>query len=138
MQVAQVPGKLVVSWLGDVKAMWDQWLDYGVTLAEFQDAIMTKGLSFAKQNGAVAWIADASLARNVFSQEIQDYIAKSVFKAFVSIGIKCFVSVKPKSAISKLGVMKYEAQVGPAGIKLVEVGTLLEAKQFLGKQSQKP
>jgi hypothetical protein len=138
MQITQVPGKLTVSWLSDVKAVWDQWHDYALTFAEFEEAVMKKGLSHAKRNGAIAWIADASEAKNLMSQEIQDYIAKTVFKTFVSIGVKYFISITPKSAIAKLGVMKYQAQVGPAGIKLVEVGTLIEAKDFLAKQAKKP
>jgi hypothetical protein len=134
MSIAQVPGKLTTTWLEDVKAVCDKWTDYNVTLAEFEDAIVKKGCSFAKTNGAVAWIADASEAKNLFSQEIQDFIAKTVFKTMVSIGIKHFISVAPKSAITKLGVTKYGSQVGPAGMILVDVASLADARAFLIKQ----
>jgi hypothetical protein len=123
-------------WCEDVRAIWDKWISYNVTLAEFKQSIMVKGLAVAKARHAVAWIADASEARGVFSQEIQDYIARDVFKSFALIGIKYFVSVQAKSATTKLGVMRYQTQLGPHGIQLVEVASIEGAFAFLQEQAK--
>lgn len=136
MQIAQIPEKLEVSWCEDVKAIWDKWLNYGVTYEEFHEGVMVSGFHYARSHQAIAWIADGSDAKGVFPKEIQDYIAQKVFKAFVSIGIKYFISVQPKSALTKLGVKRYESQLGPHGIQLVEVADLQGAFAFLKEQAK--
>ncbi len=136
MQISQVPGKLEQVWCEDVRAVWDKWLNYAITLDEFKQCVMTKGVSIATSRRAVAWIADASEAKGVFPQEIQDYIAQEVFKTFARIGIKYFLSVQPKSAITKLGVMRYQTEVGPHGIQLVEVASVEGATAFLREQAK--
>jgi hypothetical protein len=125
---------LEVEWRDDVRAIWDKWLNYGISLEEFREGIMVKGVANAKTYGAIAWIADGSDAKGVFSQEIQDYIASDVFKTFRSIGIKYFVSVQPKSALTKLGVKRYESQLGPHGLELVAAETIDDAIAFLRVQ----
>jgi hypothetical protein len=136
MKIIELPEKLEVVWCEDVRAIWDKWISYRVTLQEFKQAIMLKGVPFAKANRAQAWIADASTAKGVFDQSIQDYIASDVFKTFAAIGIKYFISVQPKSAVAKLGVMRYQTQVGPNGIQLVEVATIEGAFAFLREQGK--
>jgi len=137
MKIYEVPGKLEVYWRQDVKAIWDKWLNYAVSLDEFCEGIMVKGLQHAKTNKAIAWIADGSDAKAVFSHEIQDYIASDVFRTFVSIGVKYFISVEPKSALAKLGVKRYESQVGPHGLQLVVTASLDNAIAFLVEQAKK-
>jgi hypothetical protein len=137
MMIAQIPNKLETEWCDDVKAVWDKWKSFFLTLEEFSQAIMTNALEFARSHKAVAWIADASEAKGVFPQEIQDYISQQVFKAFAEIGIKYFISVQPKSAVSKLGVKRYESQLGPNGLELVEVATIEGAFAFLQERAKK-
>lgn len=136
MQITKIAEKLEVYWCADVKAIHDKWLNYGVTLDEFKQGVMVSGYHHARAHHAVAWIADGSDAKGVFSQEIQDHIAQEVFKAFVGIGIRYFISVQPKSALTKLGVKRYESQLGPHGIQLVEVATLEGAFAFLNGQAK--
>ena len=131
MKLYEISGKLEVHWLPDVRAIWDKWLSFSVSLQEFREGIMVKGLETAQHHGATAWIADGTDAKSVFIPEIQDYIAREVFVAFARIGIKYLVSVQPKSALAKLGVKRYESQVGPHGFQLVEVATMDDATAFL-------
>ncbi len=136
MHIAKIEDKLEVFWCEDVKAIHDKWLNYGVTLEEFQQGVVVSGYQHAKANRAIAWIADGSDAKGVFSQEIQDLIAQKVFKAFVGIGIRYFISVQPKSALTKLGVKRYESQLGPHGIQLITVESLEGAFAFLNAQAR--
>jgi len=134
VQITQVPNKLIVEWCEDVKAVKDRWLSFFISLEEFSQAVMITGVEYARAHRAVAWIADASEAKGVFPQEIQDFISQQVFKAFTDIGIKYFISVQPKSAVSKLGVKRYESELGPHGIQLVEVASVEGAFAFLREQ----
>jgi hypothetical protein len=136
MELYEVSGKLQVEWVEDVRAIWDKWLSYAVTLEEFREGIMVKGVENAKRHGAVAWIADGSNAQGVFSPDIQNYIATEVFRTFSTIGIKYFISVQPKSALARLGAKRYESQVGPHGIQLVEVASFEGALAFLNEQAK--
>ena len=135
MKVHQIPGKLEVEWREDVNSMWDKWYNYNITLEEFTQAIMEKGVSFARSHRAIAWIADASIAKGVFADEIQEFITKKVFEQFAKIGIKYFISVQPQSALTKLGVKRYESQVGPKGITLVEAKDIDAAIAFLKEKA---
>ncbi|MBN2714824.1 MAG: hypothetical protein JXX14_03150 [Deltaproteobacteria bacterium] len=135
MEIFQIEGKLTVSWRDDVKAIVDKWLDYGVTLDEFKNAVLTKGLDKAKAGGGVAWIVDSSTANGVFSQEIQDFIGTDVFPAFTRNGIKYFITILPTSAITKLTVKNYSRKAGPNGLELIEVQSLDAAIEFLKQQA---
>lgn len=129
--VYNINGKLEVKWLPEVKAIIDKWQDYSVTLEEFQTAIMDKGLNYSKFSNGIAWIADSSEAKGVFSKDIQDFINSNVFPAFSKSGIKYFITIKPKNSLTGLTVRKYSEKVGPNGIKLVETESLNEALNFL-------
>jgi hypothetical protein len=50
--------------------MVDTWTTYNVSLEEFKDAVLVKGVNYARANGGVAWIVDSSKAQGVFTQEI--------------------------------------------------------------------
>ena len=121
-------------WLPDVKAMLDSMTSYGLTLEEFKQAIMVKGLSQAKSNGGHAWIVDSSTAKGAFNQDIQNFIGSDVFPAFAKAGIKYFITVMPKaSAITKMTVKNFSSKTGPNGIQLVEVDSLDDAIDWLKK-----
>jgi argininosuccinate lyase len=135
--VHSIPGKLVSSWDDKSLAMIDTWERYFVTLAEFKDAIMQKGVTFARAHGARAWIVDSSAAKGAFAQEIQDYIASDVFKKFAEIGIKYFVTINSASTVTNLTIKSYKSQAGPAGIQLVEVASVDQAITWLVDQRAK-
>lgn len=132
MNVHSIPGKLTVTWQNDVKAIVDSWDSYSITLEQFSDAVLAKGVNFAKSHKAVAWIVDSSKAKGAFSVEIQNFIGSDVFPAFAKIGIKYFITITSQiSSVTKMSVKNYSAKTGPNGLKLVEVGSVSEAIEWL-------
>ncbi len=129
--VYSIPGKLQVQWAPDAKAIIDCWTSYGVTLAEFREAVLVRGLSHAKQNGGRAWIMDASQASGLFNEDIQKFIGSDVFPSFARSGIKYFVTISSKSSLTNLSIGTYKAKLGPNGIKLLELGSVDQAIQWL-------
>ena len=123
---------MISTWEGDVHAILDTWTDYYVSLDEFKDAVLIKGLSFAKTHGGRAWIVDSLNAKGVFPQEIQQFITSDVFKAFFDNGIKFFITIKPNvPGLTSMTVRSYSANAGPAGIKLIDVSSVADAKMWL-------
>ena len=131
MEITAIPGKMTQTWNADAKAVIDTWTNYGVPLEDFRKAVLGKGLTHAKLNGARAWIVDSSKATGTFSQEIQDFIGTDVFKAFAGAGIKYFITINSTSALTRMTVKNYSAKVGPSGIKLVDVPDLSTALDWL-------
>ena len=132
MKYYENPGKFVSEWRDDVKAVVDTVLDFGLTLEEFKEAVMIKGMAQAKSRGGVAWIVDSSQATGVFSQDIQDYIGSDVFPAFAANGIKYFITINSEvSALTKMTVRTFQAKTGPHGIQLVEVKSVEDAITWL-------
>lgn len=132
MNVYSVPGMLDVAWHSDAKAIVDTWSSYDISLDDFKEAVLNKGLTFAGPKGVQAWIVDSSQASGAFSQEIQAFIGSEVFPAFAKVGVKYFITITSQvSAITKMTVRTYQAKTGPHGIKLVEAGSVDEAKEWL-------
>lgn len=130
-KVYQIPGKLTVEYDATVRAIIDTWSSYTVSVDEFREAVLTRGLSHAKLYQARAWIVDSSSATGAFSSEINQLIAKEVFPAFVKNGIKHFITITAQSALTKLSIAGYTSQVGPSGMKLVEARSTNDAKEWL-------
>lgn len=132
MLIARIPGKLEVVWREDVKAVVDTWASYSVTLEEFRDAVLVKGVDFAKAHDGVAWIVDSSQANGVFSHEIQNFIDTQIFNAFLQIGIQYFIAITSRiNPVTKMTVKTYSAKVESHGLHLVEVESLDEAVAWL-------
>jgi hypothetical protein len=137
MRLHGIPGKLEVSWRADVKAIVDTWTDYGVTLEEFKEAVLVKGVNYAKQNGGIAYIVDSSKAKGCFSQEIQTFIGSDVFPTFVRNGIKYFITINSQaSALTQGTVRAYQAKTASCGLKLVEVNSVDDAVMWLKNNSR--
>ena len=131
-KVYEIPGKLSVAWDPDVKAIIDTWSSYYVTLEEFKNAVLVKGVDYAKSRGVKAWIVDSSQAKGAFSQEIQDFIGSTVFPKFAEIGVKYFITITSQvSAVTKMTVASYASKTGPNGLKLVEVDSAENAVAWL-------
>lgn len=132
MKIHSIPGKLEVSWRSDVKAIVDHWISYGVSLDEFKEAVLVKGLNHAKSNGGVAWIVDSSEAKGSFTQEIQDFIGSDIFPAFAKNGVKYFITISSAvSSLTNLTVKSFSAKVGPNGLQLLEVKSVDDAVMWL-------
>jgi hypothetical protein len=132
MQIQVIPGKMESSWHDDVKAVVDTWTTYNVTLDEFKEAVLVKGVRHAKANGGRAWIVDSSSAEGAFSSQIQQFIGSEVFPAFVSNGIKYFITINSRVSLqAKDTVATYSAKAGPNGLKLLEVGSVSDAMAWL-------
>jgi len=132
MIIKMIPGKLQTSWLSGVKAGLDVWTSYAVSLADFRQTVLVEGVNYAKAHGGIAWIVDSSQATGAFSQEIQDFIGREVFPGFVKAGIKYFITINSKvSSVTRMTVNSYSAKTGPAGLKLVEVGSVEDAEAWL-------
>ena len=132
MEIQNITGKMRSTWEDDVKAVLDIWTTYNITLEEFKEAVLIKGVNFAKSHGAIAWIVDSSKAKGVFAQEIQEFIGSTVFPTFVKNGIKFFITIKPEVAgLTSLTVSNYAAKAGPAGMQLVDVKSVSDAKLWL-------
>jgi hypothetical protein len=137
MRIHGIPGKLEVSWRAEVKAIVDTWMDYGVTLEEFREAVLVKGVNYARQNGGIAYIVDSSQAKGCFSQEIQAFIGSDVFPTFVKNGIKYFITINSQvSALTQGTVRAYQAKTASCGLKLVEVNSVNDAIMWLTNNSK--
>ena len=133
--IHKIEGKLTVTWNNEVKAVIDTWIDHFVTLDQFNESILQKGLKHAKANGGRAWIVDSSNAKGAFPQSIQKAIGEVIFPAFSKNGIKYFITITPKqSAIARMTVSGYSAKTGPNGLKLLEVNSVNDAIQWLKQQ----
>jgi len=132
MLIHEMPGTLRVEWNDSVKAMVDTWSSYMIKASQFREAILDKGVSYARSHGAKAWIMDATNAKGAFPQEVQTLIATEVFKTFAAIGIKYFITIKSStSAITNLSINSFTAQIGPCGIQMVEVPDQSKAIEWL-------
>lgn len=132
MKIYSVPGKLDVTWDNSVKAIIDTWTTYAITLEEFKEAVLVKGVNHAKANCGVAWIVDSSQAKGSFSQEIQMFIGSDIFPTFAKIGIKYFITINSQvSAVTKMTVRSYSAKTGPNGLQLVELNSVQDAIMWL-------
>ncbi len=135
MLVYEVPGKLKVEWNAKVRAIIDTWTSYAITLDEFREAVLVKGLSHAKKYGGKAWIVDSSRATGAFSQEIQAFIVSDVFPAFAKNGIKYFMTITSESAVTKMTVSQYAQEAGPCGLRLVQGRSASGAVEWLKKEA---
>jgi hypothetical protein len=126
-----IPTKMTAYWIAEHRCVLDEWANYFVTLAEFKEAVMVKGLAASKQHGGRAWVVDSRNARGVFPEEVQQYIANTCFQEFMKAGVKFFITIRSKSASTNLGIQRYEKQAGPAGIQLVTVESPEAAFEFL-------
>jgi len=135
MQIHEIPGKLTVEWNDEVKAVVDTWTTYFVSVEDFRNAVLVKGLSYAKTHQAKAWIVDSSQAKGVFSAEVQECIGKEVFPAFARNNIKFFLTVTSQSASTKLSISSYTSKLGPNGIQLIEATSAKDAIEWLKKHS---
>jgi len=121
MKVDEIPGTLLVEWNDEVKAVFDTWSNYSITVPQFRETILKKGVAHAKANGGRAWVMDASRAKGAFPPEIQKLIETEVFKTFAGIGVKYFITIKSTSAVTNMSIKSYTAHLGPCGIQMVEV-----------------
>ncbi len=136
MKIFSIPGKLEVTWNSELKAIIDTWQTYHISLPEFREAVLVKGLDHSKANGGIAWIVDSSLAEGVFTQEIHRFIDTDIFPAFARNGVKYFITITSTvSALTKLNVMGYSAKTGPNGLKLVELNSTADAIEWLRKNA---
>jgi len=131
MTIHVIPGVLQVEWNPEARAVVDIWQNYTITAAQFREAILVKGLSYAKSHLGRAWIMDASKARGAFPAEVQKLIETEVFKAFAANGVKYFVTIKSSSVVTNMSIDRYSAIVGPAGIQLVDVPSMDKAVAWL-------
>ena len=131
MHVHSIPGKLEVHWRDDIKAIVDTWENYSISLEEFREAVLIKGLDHSKAHGGIAWIVDSSRAGGAFTAEIQDYIGSDIFPAFTRNGVRFFITILPRSATTKMTVRRYQQKTGPNGLELVEAADMAAAEDFL-------
>jgi len=131
MTIHEVPGILLVEWNDEADAVVDTWSTYAITVPQFREAILSKGLAYAKAHRARAWVMDATKAKGAFSPDIQKLIETEVFKAFAAIGIKYFITIKSASAITNMSIKTFTAQAGPCGLQMVEVPDVNKAVAWL-------
>ncbi len=132
MKIYSVPGKIDVEWNANVKAIVDTWTTYFLTLEEFKEAVLVRGVNHAKANGGVAWIVDSSKAKGVLSQEVQKFIETDIFPVFAKIGIKYFITITSSvSALTRSTINTYSSKAGPCGLELVELNSVDDAILWL-------
>jgi len=132
MQVHTIPKKLTVTWQEDIKAIIDTWQSYFVTIFEFEQAVLVKGLNHAKANGGIAWIVDSSNAIGAMPKFIIDFIDERVFPEFVKNGIKYFITISTGATkIAQKTILEYSERTHRNGLILVEVQSTEEAIKWL-------
>ncbi len=132
MTVHEIPGILLVAWNAEAKTMVDTWSSYAISVPQFRQAILEKGVAYAKAHGGRAWVMDATKARGAFPADIQKLIEAEVFKAFAAIGIEYFITIKSAtSSITNMSINRFTAHLGPCGIQMVEVPDMNAAIAWL-------
>ncbi len=131
MLVHEIPGVLLVEWNDDVRAMVDTWSNYAIKVPQFREAILNKGVAYAKVHGGRAWVMDATKAKGAFPQDVQKLIETEVFKIFAAIGIKYFITIKSASALTNMAIKSFTAHLGPCGLQMVEVPDVNHAIAWL-------
>jgi hypothetical protein len=135
IKIHEVPNKLLCEWDPEAKAVIDTWTTYAVSLAEFKEAVLTKGVEYAKANGVQAWIVDSHSANGVFSQEIQDFIGSTIFPTFARIGVQYFMTINSENAITNLTIAQYSTKAGPCGLKVLNGSSAEGAIEWLKKNA---
>jgi hypothetical protein len=131
MKIHEIPGTLLVEWNDEGKSVVDTWSTYTIAVPQFREAVLKKGVEFAKAHRGRAWVMDASKAKGAFTSDIQKLIETEVFPAFAAIGIKYFLTIKSASAITNMNIERYTASLGPCGIQMVEVPDVNHAIAWL-------
>jgi hypothetical protein len=131
MTVHEIPDTLLVEWNDQVKTMVDTWSTYKITVPQFREAILSKGLAHARAHGGRAWVMDATKAKGAFTPEIQKLIETEVFKAFAAAGVKHFITIKSASTITNMSIKSFTAHLGPCGIQMLEVPDVDKAIAWL-------
>jgi hypothetical protein len=131
MLVHEIPGVLLVEWNDDVRAMVDTWSNYAIKVPQFREAILNKGVAYAKAHGGRAWVMDATKAKGALPQDVQKLIETEVFKIFAAIGIKYFITIKSASALTNMAIKSFTAHLGPCGLQMVEVPDVNHAIAWL-------
>ncbi len=132
-KIFEIPNKLLCEWESEAKAVIDTWSTYFITLEEFKEAVLIKGVNYAKANGVKAWIVDSHKATGAFKPEIQDFIAKEVFPTFAKIGVKYFMTINAENSVTKLTVAQYSTKAGPNGMKVITGSSAKGAIEWLKK-----
>lgn len=132
MKIFEIPGKLVVTWNAEVKAVVDTWANYLISDDEFREAVLIKGVSHAKRNRAIAWIVDSSFAKGLLTQEQIELVNREIFPAIRGAGVSYFVTIKPRTSFfTQHTVKQYSELTGPNGLILVTVDSMEDAVAFL-------
>ena len=134
-KIYEIPNKLLCEWDSEAKAVIDTWTTYSVSLSEFREAVLIKGVNYAKFNGVRAWIVDSHKAKGVFSQEIQEFIGKEIFPTFVKIGVEYFMTINSENAITNLTISQYSTQAGPNGLKVIQGSSAEGAIEWIKKNA---
>ncbi|MGD1096893.1 MAG: hypothetical protein ABSB35_33485 [Bryobacteraceae bacterium] len=122
MKVHEIPGTLLVEWNDEAKTMIDTWSTYAIKVPQFREAILNKGVAYAKAHGGRAWVMDATRAKGAFPPDVQKLIETEVFKAFAAIGVKYFMTIKSVGSVTtNMAIKSFTAHLGPCGIQMVEV-----------------
>jgi hypothetical protein len=132
MKVHEIPGTLLVEWNDEGKTMVDTWSNYTIKVPEFREAILNKGLAYAKAHNSHAWVMDGTTAKGAMPSDVQKLIETEVFKAFAAIGIKYFITIKSTaSAVANMAIKSFTAHLGPCGIQMVEAPDVNKAIAWL-------
>lgn len=107
------------------------WTKYSITCEEFREAVLRKGIAFAKAHKVKSWVMDAAQAKGAFDPDVQKMIETENFPTFAAAGIKYFLTIKSGSAITNMSIDRYAAKLGPNGIQMVEVPDLKGAIAWL-------
>ncbi len=75
--VNNIAGKMECTWLSDANAILDTCPTYDVSLEDFRRVVLVGAVAQIKSKGAVGYIVDSSSAEGAFSEEIQNYAAKT-------------------------------------------------------------
>lgn len=134
-KIHEIPNKLLCEWEPEAMAVIDTWSTYSVSLAEFKEAVLIKGVEYAKANGVKAWIVDSHKAKGVFSQEIQNFIGTDIFPTFAKIGVKYFMTINSENALTNLTISQYSTQAGPNGLKVLKGSSAEGAIEWIKKNA---
>ncbi len=135
-KIYEIPGILLGEWDSDAKVMIDTWKTYSVSLEEYKEAVLIKGVNYAKNNGVRAWIVDSHEAKGALSQEIQQLIETQGFSTFAKIGVKYFMTINSESALTNLSISQYSASAGPHGVKVLNGSSVEGAIEWLKKNDK--
>lgn len=132
MLIHTIPDRVKITWRDDINAITEAWTSCDVTVDEFKEAILIKGLGYARDHAARAFIVDTSLCTDSFSGEVEEFIKTTLLPALADNLIKYYITTDLNfHEIAKAGISSLPRESGPGSLETLHVHGIKDAVMWL-------